>query len=91
LLQLIGASWGDVVEQRIKVGSCLGQGIGKARNAKGLTQEQVVRSLQLLGCDISRGTYGKIEAGIRHISVEELNAIKEVLEMKYEDFFAPKV
>ena len=37
---------------------------------------------------MSRGTYGKIEAGIRHISVAELNAIKEVLGMKYEDFFA---
>jgi len=80
-----------VVEQRIKMGSCLGQRIGKARNAKGLTQEQVAAKLQLVGCDMSRSTYGKIEAGIRHISVEELNAIKEVLEMKYEDFFAPKV
>jgi len=88
LLQLVGAKWGAVVEQRIKVGSCLGQRIGKARNAKGLTQEQVVTRLQLLGCDMSRGTYGKIEAGIRHISVEELNAIKEILGMRYEDFFA---
>ena len=77
-----------MVVQRIKVGGCLGQRIGKARNAKGLTQEQVTARLQLFGCDMSRGTYGKIEAGIRHISVEELNAIKEVLEMRYEDFFA---
>jgi len=76
------------MKQNAKAESCLGQRIGKARNAKGLTQEQVVTRLQLRGCDMSRGTYGKIEAGIRHISVAELNAIKEVLGMKYEDFFA---
>ncbi|MCL2367885.1 MAG: helix-turn-helix domain-containing protein [Oscillospiraceae bacterium] len=76
------------MEQRIKTGNCLGQRIRKARNAKALTQDQLVAKLQLYGCDISRSTYAKIEAGIRHISVGELNALKEVLEMRYEDFFA---
>jgi len=69
------------------MGKRLGQNISKARGAKNLTQEQVATKLQLLGCDMSRSTYGKIEAGIRHISVEELEAIKTVLDMRYEDFF----
>jgi len=34
-----------------------------------------------------RGTYAKIEAGIRHISVDELKAIKTILDMQYSDFF----
>lgn len=76
------------MDQSIKAGKRLGQSIGKARGAKNLTQEQVVTKLQLFGCDMSRSTYGKIEAGIRHVSVEELEAIKTVLGMRYEDFFA---
>jgi len=77
------------VEQLIKMERRLGKNISKAREASGLTQDQVATKLQLLGCDISRSTYGKIEVGIRHISVEELEAIKEILDMQYEDFFAP--
>lgn len=53
-----------------------------------MTQEALAAHMQLLECDISRGTLAKIEAGIRHISVRELNAIKEALGMRYEDFFA---
>jgi len=76
------------VEQRIKMGKRLGQNISKARGTKDLSQEAVVTKLQLLGCDMSRSTYAKIEVGIRHVSVEELEAIKTVLGMRYEDFFA---
>lgn len=73
--------------QNIKADSVIGDNIRKARNGANLTQEQLSAKLQILNCDISRGTLAKIEAGIRHISVEEINAIKEVLDMKYEDFF----
>ena len=74
--------------QNIKSDSVIGENIRKARNIANLTQEQLAAKLQIVNCDISRGTLAKIEAGIRHISVEEINAIKEVLNMKYEDFFA---
>ena len=74
--------------QSIKSDKIIGENIRKARNAMGITQEELAAKLQILNCDISRGTLAKIEAGIRHISVEELNAIKEALGMKYEDFFA---
>ena len=79
---------GGIVEQSIRAGNCLGQNIRKARLAKKLTQEQLATRLQLLGCDMSRGTYAKIEMGIRHITVPEIDAIKEILDMEYEDFFA---
>ncbi len=76
------------LEQNIKSDSVIGENIRKARNLANLTQEQLAAKLQIVNCDISRGTLAKIEAGIRHISVEEINAIKEVLNMSYEDFFA---
>lgn len=73
--------------QGIKSSKVIGINIRKARNAMGMTQEQLVAKLQVLDCDLSRGTLAKIEAGIRHISVEELQAIKDVLQMDYGDFF----
>lgn len=76
------------MSQDIKSDSVIGGNIRKARNAQNMTQEELAAKLQVLNCDISRGTLAKIEAGIRHISVEELNAIKEVLKMSYDDFFA---
>lgn len=75
------------MDQGIKADKSIGENIRKYRNAKGLTQEQLSAQLQVRGCDLSRGTLAKIEAGIRHISVEELNAVKAVLEISYEDFF----
>lgn len=76
------------MNQGIKASKEIGENIRKYRIAKNLTQEQLSAQLQVLGCDLSRGTLAKIEAGIRHISVKELNAIKAVLEISYKDFFA---
>lgn len=74
--------------QNIKSDSVIGENIRKARNLANLTQEQLAAKLQIVNCDISRGTLAKIEAGIRHVTVDEINAIKEVLNMSYDDFFA---
>ncbi len=77
-----------MVEQRIKSDKVIGENIRKTRNAMDMTQEELAAKLQILDCDISRGTLAKIEAGIRHISVGEIDAIKKVLHMEYGDFFA---
>lgn len=73
--------------QSIKANKRLGENICKWRNARGMTQEQLSAQLQLHGCDISRSTLAKIEVGIRHVSVEELIAIKYVLDIGYGEFF----
>jgi len=78
---------GDIVEQSIRAGSRIGKNIRLARRAKDITQNQLATMLQLNGCDISRSTIAKIETGSRHIKVEELHAIMEILDMQYEDFF----
>lgn len=75
------------MSQSIKPDKTIGENIRKARSALHMTQEELAAKVQLLECDISRGTLAKIEVGIRHISVKELNAIKAVLDMNYEDFF----
>lgn len=62
-----------------------GENIKKLRKEANFTQEQLVTKMQTYGCDISRGTLAKIEAGIRHIYVNELKCLKEILNVKYED------
>ena len=79
-----------MMSQNIKADKTIGENIRKWRSAKGMTQEQLSAQLQVRGCDISRGTLAKIEVGIRHISVEELNAIKAVLDIAYDDFFSQR-
>ena len=79
---------GDMMSQNIKADKTIGRNISKWRSARGMTQEELSAQLQIRGCDISRGTLAKIEAGIRHISVEELNAIKAVLDIAYDDLFS---
>lgn len=75
------------MHQHIKADKRLGANIHRLRTIKNITQEQFSAQLQVRGCDISRGTLAKIEAGIRHISAEELIAIKSVLDVAYEELF----
>lgn len=76
------------MSQNIKADKTIGENIRKWRNAKGMTQEQLSAQLQVRGCDISRGTLAKVEAGIRHISVKELIAIKTILDIAYDDLLS---
>lgn len=73
--------------QKIKYNVSLGANIRALRRDCGLTQEQTIAKLQLLGCSLTRGSYAKIEAGIQNISVQELLAMKEVFHADFEDFF----
>lgn len=63
----------------------VGAQIRTHRMHQNLTQEDLARILQLHGCDISRGTLAKIEAGTRHIYLDELRAVKEVLHISFDD------
>lgn len=76
------------MEQGLKANKSIGENIRSLRNRMGMTQEQMSAKLQVNGCDISRGTLAKIEAGIRHISLSELRSIKSVLQVSYEDLFS---
>ena len=73
--------------QKIKHDLSLGANIRTLRRSCGLTQEQTIAKLQLLGCSLTRGSYAKIEAGIQNISVQELLTMKEVFHPEFSDFF----
>ena len=65
----------------------LGASIRRFRKERHLTQEQTVAKMQLLGVDISRGTYSQIECGIVNIRVEDLLALREIFDVEIGRFF----
>ena len=65
----------------------LGGNIARVRLSRGLTQEQVVARMQLMGSTISRATYSKIETGTRNIKASDLLVLSRVLNVELEIFF----
>lgn len=65
----------------------IGQNVKKIREKRSLTQEQLSARLQTKGCDITRSALAKIEVGQRHIYVDELKLLKEILGVSFDDFF----
>ena len=64
-----------------------GGNIRRAREARGMTQEQVAAKLQLGGCDITRIARAKIEVGQRHVYPDEIRLLKEILSVSYNELF----
>lgn len=75
------------MDQKIKQDILIGGNIRKLRKRAGLTQEQMVAKMQLMECNITRGSYAKIEVGLSNIRVSELIAIKYILGVDYSEFF----
>ena len=71
-----------IVEKRV------GKNIRELREKAGMTQELLSAKLQLNGCDITRSAVAKIEVGQRHLYVDEIILIKEILTVSYEEIFA---
>lgn len=65
----------------------IGANIRKFRMANGLTQEQTVAKMQLLGIEISRSSYSQLECGLYNIKVSELLALCEIFHVGIADFF----
>lgn len=68
-------------------GKELGENIKRIRLSRGLTQEQTVARLQVLGSPISRSTYSLIEMGRGNIFVNDLVGLQLVFQVAYEEFF----
>lgn len=64
--------------------SIVGRQIRAAREACGMTQEQLAARLQICGCDVTRSAVAKIEVGQRHIYAVELRALRNILNVSYE-------
>ena len=65
----------------------IGTNIQAARYLKKLTQDEVIAKLQLMGINISRSTYAKIETNRMNIRVSELVARSKILGVDYNYFF----
>lgn len=70
------------VEKRI------GRNIRSLRERVNMTQEILAAKLQLRGCDITRSAVAKIEVGQRHLYVDELLLIKEILGVTFDELLS---
>ena len=65
----------------------VGQRIRKLRESKKMTQGELSTKLQLQGCDVTRSALAKMEVGQRHIYLDEIKLIKEILNCQFSDLF----
>lgn len=64
-----------------------GKNLQRIRASCGLSQEQTVARLQVLGSPLSRSTYSLIELGRGNIYVSDLVGLKQVFQVDYSEFF----
>jgi transcriptional regulator with XRE-family HTH domain len=72
---------------KIRQDLSIGPNIQRLRKHAGLTQEQVIAKMQLMGCSTSRSIYSQIELGAYNIRVSELVALRTIFSAEYGDFF----
>ncbi len=64
-----------------------GQNLQRIRTSCGLSQEQTIARLQVLGSPLSRSTYSLIELGRGNIYVSDLVGLKQIFQVDYAEFF----
>ena len=77
----------EVVMSKVLGCKTIGDNIKSIRMSCGLTQEQTVARMQVLGSTISRSTYSLIEMGRGNIYASDLVALKAVFNVSFDDFF----
>ncbi len=65
----------------------LGNNIRQIRISKNLRNRDVVAKLQLMGVNISTGTYSKVELGLNNPSVDMLIALTQIFECDFNALF----
>lgn len=74
------------MEQKIKQeNGTIGKNIREIRKTRGIGQTELVRMLDLQGVPITRECLVKIERGIQHIQLQQLRAIRDVLDTTYDE------
>ena len=74
--------------QKLRPDMDIGKNIQSQRKRCGLTQESTVAQLQIMGLNISRSTYAKIEKNAYNIRLTELVALKHIFKMdSFDPFF----
>ena len=65
----------------------IGNNIRILRLQNDMTQDAVIAKMHLMGIQISRSTYAKLESNLMNIKVSELVALKRIFHCDFNDFF----
>lgn len=65
----------------------IGENLRKLREQAGYSQSQLVIKLHLMGSNMSRSTYSKIETGTRNIRISDFIALKLIYDVDFSEFF----
>lgn len=63
----------------------VGQRIRLFREQRKMTQDMLSAQMQVRGCDVTRSALAKMEVGQRHIYLDEMKLIVELLGVNYSD------
>ncbi|MDO5425858.1 MAG: helix-turn-helix transcriptional regulator [Eubacteriales bacterium] len=74
--------------QKVRPDMDIGKNIQSIRYQNGLTQDQVVAKLHLMGISMSKSTYAKIETNRINIKVSELVALSKIFGTDINAFFS---
>ena len=74
--------------QKIRPDMDIGKNIQAIRYKNNMTQDQVVAKLNLMGIEITKSTYAKLETNRMNVKVSELIALSIIFSCSMEDFFA---
>ena len=73
--------------QKVIQNANFGQNLKRIRSERGLSQNDLVSRMQVLGSTISRSGYSMIELGTRNIKVTDLVALQQVYNVDFAEFF----
>ncbi|MBS7402100.1 MAG: helix-turn-helix domain-containing protein [Oscillospiraceae bacterium] len=65
-----------------------GEKVALLRKEKNLSQRALAEKLQLFGLNVDKNAVQRIEAGLRFVTDIELVALKNVLEVSYEELLS---
>ena len=65
----------------------IGNNLKALRKRFGYSQSELVAKLQLMGSNMSRSTYSKIETGTRNIRISDFIALKQIYDVDFSEFF----
>ena len=63
------------------------QNLRNIRKKSGLSQEEVIAKLELMGSPLSRSTYSLIELGRNNIFASDLMGLQKIFNVPFEEFF----
>lgn len=73
--------------QKIRPDMDIGHNIQRIRKNTRMTQDQTIAHLQLMGIEISKSTYAKLETNRMNIKVSELVALSQIFHVDISEFF----